>query len=199
MPGVDKAKETFARIVADGHRAGEVVGSVRAIFKSDPRTRTSLDINELISEALALERSDLRHHQIEVRLQPSTQQLAVHGSRVQLQQVLLNLITNAIHAMATEDTPRVLCVKSDTREGNLVIVSVADSGTGIEPQDTDRVFSPLFTTKSDGMGMGLSICRSIIQAHNGRLWVSRNTPRGSVFQFTLRAQNSASVQSSKPM
>ena len=186
-PGVDRAKETFARIVADGHRAGEVVGSVRAIFKSDPRTRTSLDINELITDALALERSDLREHQIEVRLQPSTQHLAVHGNRVQLQQVLLNLITNAIHSMATEDEPRVLCVKSDTHEGNLVIVSVADSGTGIEPQDTDRIFGPLFTTKSDGMGMGLSICRSIVQAHDGRLWVSPNTPRGSVFQFTLHA------------
>ena len=194
MPRVDKAKETFTRIVADGHRAGEVVGSVRAIFRTDPRTRTSLDINELIRDALALERGDLHKHQIQVRLQPSTQQLEVQGDRVQLQQVLLNLITNAIQAMATEEEPRVLCVKSDTHEGTFVIVSVADTGTGIERQDIDRIFSPLFTTKSDGMGMGLSICRSIIQAHDGRLWVSPNTPRGSVFQFTVRAQNSASVQ-----
>ena len=194
MPRVDKAKETFTRIVADGHRAGEVVGSVRAIFKSDPRTRISLDVNELIRDALALERGDLHKHQIQVRLQSSTQQLEVQGDRVQLQQVLLNLITNAIQAMATEEEPRVLCVKSDTHEGTFVIVSVADTGTGIERQDMDRIFSPLFTTKSDGMGMGLSICRSIIQAHDGRLWVSPNTPRGSVFQFTVRAQNSASLQ-----
>ena len=193
LPRVDKAKDTFARIVADGHRAGEVVGSVRAIFRTDPGTRTSLDVNELIRDALALERADLHEHQIQVRLQPSTQLLEVQGNRVQLQQVLLNLITNAIQAMAAEEDPRVLCVRSDTHESNFVIVSVADTGTGIEPQDIDRVFSPLFTTKSDGMGMGLSICRSIIQAHDGRLWVSPNTPRGSVFQFTLRARSATSV------
>ena len=109
--------------------------------------------------------------------------------------MLLNLITNAIHAMATEDEPRVLCVRSEPHEGNCVIVSVADTGTGIDSQDIDRIFSPLFTTKSDGMGMGLSICRAIIQAHDGRLWVAANTPRGAVFQFTLRAQQSAVVQS----
>lgn len=194
MPRVDKAKETFTRIVADGQRAGEVVGSVRAIFRSDPRPRTSLDVNELIRDAVALERGDLHKHQIQLRLQPSTQLPEVQGDRVQLQQVLLNLITNAIQAMATEEEPRVLCVTSDTHEGNFVIVSVADTGTGIERQDIDRIFSPRFTTKSDGMGMGLSICRSIIQAHDGRLWVSPNTPRGSVFQFTVRAQNTVSVQ-----
>jgi signal transduction histidine kinase len=198
MPSVDRAKETFRRIVADGHRAGDVVGSVRAIFRSDPRTRTSLDVNELIRDALVLERGDLHKHRIKVQVQPSTQLLEVQGDRVQLQQVLLNLITNAIHAMATEDEPRVLCVRSDTHEGNSVIVSVADTGTGIHSHDIDRIFSPLFTTKSDGMGMGLSICRAIIQAHDGRLWVSPNTPRGAVFQFTVRAQNTATVQSVIP-
>jgi signal transduction histidine kinase len=198
MPRVDKAKETFTRIVADGHRAGEVVGSVRAIFRNDSRTRAALDVNELISDVLALERGDLHKHQIQLQLQPSTQLLEVRGDRVQLQQVLLNLITNAIQAMASEDQPRVLGVRSGQHEGDFVIVSVADTGTGIEPQDIARLFTPLFTTKADGMGMGLSICRAIIQAHDGRLWVSPNTPRGSVFQFTLRGQNTASVQSSIP-
>ena len=99
--------------------------------------------------------------------------------------MLLNLITNAIHAMAAEDEPRVLCVKSEAHQGNGVVVSVADTGTGINSHDVDRIFSPLFTTKSDGMGMGLSICRAIIEAHDGRLWVAPNTPRGAVFQFTL--------------
>jgi signal transduction histidine kinase len=195
MPRVDRAKDTFRRIVADGHRAGEVVGSVRAIFRSDPRTRTSLDVNELIRDTLVLERGDLHRHRIKVQVQPSTQLPEVQGDRVQLQQVLLNLITNAVHAMATEDEPRILCVRSDTHEGSYVIVSVADTGTGISSHDIDRIFSPLFTTKSDGMGMGLSICRAIIQAHDGRLWVSPNTPRGAVFQFTVRAQNTATVQS----
>jgi signal transduction histidine kinase len=195
MPRVDKATETFKRIVADGHRAGEVVGSVRAIFRSDPRTRSSLDVNELIGDALVLERSDLHKHQITVQVQPVTRLPPVQGDRIQLQQVLLNLITNAIHAMAAEDEPRVLCVRAERHEGNGVIVSVADTGTGIDLQDIDRIFSPLFTTKSDGMGMGLSICRAIIQAHDGRLWVAPNTPRGSVFHFTLRGHTSAVEQS----
>ena len=187
MPRVDKAKETFTRIVADGHRAGEVVGSVRAIFRTDARTRTSLDINELIRDALALERGDLHKHQIQVRLQSSTQQLEVQGDRVQLQQVLLNLITNAIQAMATEEEPRVLCVTSDTHEDHFIIVSVADTGTGIERQDVDRIFSPLFTTKSRGMGMGLSICRALIPAHGGRLSATRGAAQGTILQFTLPA------------
>ena len=194
MPRVDKAKETLKRIVADGHRAGDVIGSVRAIFRSDPRTRTSLDVNALIRDALGLERGELQKYRIEVQVQPSTELPDVKGDRVQLQQVLLNLITNAIHAMATEDEARVLCVRS-AHEGNSVIVSVADTGTGIDSQDIDRIFSPLFTTKSDGMGMGLSICRAIIQAHDGRLWVSPNSPRGSVFLFTLGVQNTAGVHS----
>ena len=117
------------------------------------------------------------------------------GDRVQLQQVLLNLITNAIHAMAAEDQPRVLRVRSEAYEDDGVVISVADTGTGISSQDIDRIFNPLFTTKPDGMGMGLSICRAIIEAHDGRLWVAPNTPRGAVFQFTLRTNNSALVQS----
>ncbi len=186
MPNLDRARDSFKRIVADGHRAGEVVGSIRAMFRNDDRTRTLLDLNELIQDALALERADLQKHRILVQAEPSTQLPEVRGDRVQLQQVLLNLITNAIHAMAAEDEPRVLCVRSEAYEGNAVMVSVADTGTGINSQDVDRIFNPLFTTKSDGMGMGLSICRAIIQAHNGRLWVVPNTPRGTVFQFTLR-------------
>ncbi len=118
---------------------------------------------------------------------------AVRGNRVQLQQVLLNLITNAIDAMAAKDEPRVLCVKSEAYEGDRVKVSVVDTGAGISSHATDRIFDPLFTTKSDGMGMGLSICRAIIEAHDGRLWFVPNTPHGAVFQFTLHASNPATV------
>ena len=195
MPNLDRAKEAFKRIVADGHRAGEVVGSIRAIFRKDVRTRTSLDANELIQDALALEQGDLQKHRILVQAEPSTQLPEVRGDRVQLQQVLLNLITNAIHAMAAEDQPRVLRVRSEAYEGDGVVISVADTGTGISSQDIDRIFDPLYTTKPDGMGMGLSICRAIIEAHDGRLWVAPNTPRGAVFQFTLRTNNSALLQS----
>jgi len=189
-PNLDRAKEAFKLIAADGHRAGAVVESIRANFRNDVRTRTLLDVNELIRDALALERSDLERHRILVQAEPNKQLPEVLGNQVQLQQVLLNLITNAISAMAAKDEPRVLCVKSEAYESNRVMVSVADTGTGISSDDVDRIFNPLFTTKSDGMGMGLSICRAIIEAHNGRLWFSPNSPQGAVFQFTLHAHNS---------
>jgi signal transduction histidine kinase len=185
-PNLDKAKAAFKLIAADGHRAAAVVGSIRAIFKKDVRTRTSVDVTQLIGEALALTRSDLQKHRILVETETNRQLPEVLGDRVQLQQVLLNLITNAIDAMAAMDDPRVLRVKSEVYEGDGVIVSVADTGIGIRSQDINRIFNPLFTTKTDGMGMGLSICRSIVEAHDGQLWVAPNTPRGSVFQFTLR-------------
>ena len=192
-PNLDKAKEAFRRIVADGHRAGDVIGSIRANFKSDVRDRTAFDLNELIEEALALGRSDLQKHRIAVQAEPNRQLPEVRGNRVQLQQVLLNLIMNAIDAMAAKDEPRILSVKSEVHEGDRVIVSVADTGTGVRSQDADRIFNPLFTSKSDGMGMGLSICRAIIEAHEGQLWFAPNNPRGAVFQFTLRANHPASA------
>jgi len=190
MPNLDRAKEAFKLIAADGHRAGAVVENIRANFRSDVRTRTSLDVNELIREALALERSDLEKHRIRVQVEPNEQLSEVRGNRFQLQQVLLNLIANAIYAMAAKDEPRVLSVKSEAYQGDSVMVSVSDTGTGVSPQDIDRIFNPLFTTKSDGMGMGLSICRAIVEAHEGRLWFSPNTPRGAVFQFILHADHS---------
>ncbi|HWM28997.1 MAG TPA: MASE4 domain-containing protein, partial [Woeseiaceae bacterium] len=186
-PNLDRAKEAFEQIVADGHRAAAVVGSMRAMFRNDIRNRSVLDVNELIREALMLESTDLMRHKILVQAAPNDRLPAVQGDRIQLQQVLLNLITNAIDAMASTDEPRVLSVSSDAYEGDGVIVSVADTGVGVSSQDSERIFSPLFTTKSDGMGMGLSICRAIIDAHEGRLWVSPNSPQGAVFQFTLRA------------
>ncbi len=192
-PNLDRAKEAFKLIAADGHRAGAVVENIRANFRSDERTRTSLDVNELIREALSLERGALEEHRILVQAEPNRQLPEVRGSRIQLQQVLLNLIMNAIDAMAARDEPRVLSVKSEAHDGDSVKVSVVDTGTGISSHNIDRIFDPLFTTKSDGMGMGLSICRAIIEAHDGRLWVTPNTPRGAVFQFTLRANNSGAA------
>jgi len=190
-PNLDRAKEAFRLIAADGHRAGAVVENIRANFRNDERTRTLLNVNELIREALTLERSDLEKHRILVQAEPNARLPEVMGNRVQLQQVLLNLITNAIHAMAAKDEPRVLCVKSAAYEGASVMVSVSDTGTGVSPRDIDRIFNPLFTTKSDGMGMGLSICRAIVEAHDGQLWFAPNTPGGAVFQFTLHTNKSA--------
>jgi signal transduction histidine kinase len=184
-PDVDEAKAAFHQIAADGHRAAEVIGSIRAIFQKDVRNRASLDINGLMREVLASVRGDLQKHQILVRAEPSEWVPQVVGDRIQLQQVLLNLITNAIDSMAAKDEPRVLCVKSDVHDSGGIKVSVADTGIGIGSHDIERIFNPLYTTKPDGMGMGLSICRSIIEAHDGRLWVVPNKPEGAVFQFTL--------------
>ena len=185
-PNLARAMEAFKRIATDGHRAGAVVEGIRAHFRTDDLTRTSLDVNQLIEEALSLEHGDLQKHRIVVQAETAGRLPEVRGNRVQLQQVLINLITNAIDAMAANDHPRVLCVKSEVYERDGVMVSVADRGTGINAQHVDRIFNPLFTTKSEGMGMGLSICRAIIEAHEGRLWVSPNAPHGAVFHFTLR-------------
>jgi signal transduction histidine kinase len=186
-PDLGEAKAAVKRIVADGHRAGAVIRSIRATFKNDARNRTSLDVNNLIAEALALTRDDLQRHGILVQAEPNAQITQVSGDRTQLQQVLLNLITNAIESMAAKEGARVLCVRSEANDGGGATVSVADTGTGLGAQECERIFNPLFTTKPGGMGMGLSICRSIIEAHDGRLWVAPNKPEGTIFQFSLPA------------
>jgi len=191
VPNLDKAKEAFSRIVADGHRAGEVVGGIRANFKSDAREHAALDVNELVREVVRLAQAELQAHRVTVQAARGETLPGVRGDRVQLQQVLLNLVINAIDAMAASDEPRTLSIRSELDAADRVVVSVADSGKGIGAHDAERVFSPLFTTKAGGMGMGLSICRAIIEAHEGRLWFTPNSPRGAVFQFTLQADRSA--------
>jgi signal transduction histidine kinase len=196
-PDLDEAKAAFKQITLDGHRIGAMIDGIRAILKKDARNITSLDINELIGEALALTRGDLQRHRILVQAELNAQVPQVRGDRIQLQQVLLNLITNAIDSMAVKDGARVLGVRSELHDGGGVIVSVADTGTGIGSQEFERIFNPLFTTKSGGMGMGLSICRSIIEAHDGRLWVAPNKPEGAVFQFMLLADGATSAGASR--
>ena len=185
-PDLDEAMAAFKQIAAEGHRAGAVMGSIRAIFKRDTPNRVPFDFNELLGETLALARRDLQRHGIVARTEPGEQLPRIVADRVQLQQVLLNLIANAMESMAIANGPRVLCVKSEAH-GCGVKVSVSDTGEGISAQDVDRIFDPLFSTKGDGMGMGLSICRSIVEAHNGRLWVAANAPQGAIFQFILGA------------
>jgi signal transduction histidine kinase len=193
MPDLDKGKATLKQIVADGHRAGAVIGSVRAIFKNDVRNKTSFNVNDLIGEALASVRGELQKHRVLVRAELNEQLPQVIGDRIQLQQVVLDLITNAIDSMAAKDEPRFLSVISDIHAGGGVRVSVADTGTGNASREIDRLFDPLFTKKSDGMGMGLSLCRSIIEAHNGRMWVASNKPEGAVFQFVLLGAGATSA------
>jgi signal transduction histidine kinase len=186
-PDLDEAKAAFQQVIAHGHRAAAVIESIRASFKKDARSKATLDINELIRETLALMRGELQKNRVSLQAAPNEQLPRVTAVPVQVQQVLLNLITNAIESMATKRGIRVLRVRSEAHESGGVMVSVADTGAGIRPQDVDRLFNPLFTTKSDGMGMGLSICRSIIEAHGGRLWAAPNTPEGAVFRFILPA------------
>jgi signal transduction histidine kinase len=187
VPDLDKARAEFRQIAADGHRASAVIESIRANFRKEAGVRARLDLNNLVEEAIALLQDELKRHRISVRVERGARPLPVMGDRIQLQEVLLNLITNAIEAMATVDDLRVLAVSSDIRDDGGVMISIADTGPGISPQDVQQVFNPLFTTKSNGMGMGLSICRSIIEAHDGMLWVVPNAPRGSTFQFVLGA------------
>jgi signal transduction histidine kinase len=186
-PDLAEAHLAFERIAAAGHRAAALIESTRAIFRKDVPNRTLLDINDLIWEALALLRDELQLHRVSVRTEPNEPLPWVKGDHVQLQQVLVNLITNAIESMAREDGTRLLCVKSRVEDSGGVTVAVEDTGGGLERNDLDRVFDPLFTTKPRGMGMGLSICRSIIEAHEGRLWATPSGSRGAVFQFTLPA------------
>jgi signal transduction histidine kinase len=196
-PDLDEAKAAFKHILHAGHRAGAVIDGIRAIFKKDTRNRTSLDINDLIGDTVVLVGDELRKHRVSVQAEPNEQLPRVKGDRIQVQQVLLNLITNAIDSMAANDGPRVLRVRSEVHDGRDVIVSVADTGTGIGSQELEQIFNPLFTTKSGGMGMGLSICRSIIEAHGGRLWVAPNKPEGSVFQFMLPADGTTPAGASR--
>jgi C4-dicarboxylate-specific signal transduction histidine kinase len=183
-PNVGKAQDALNQIVAAGHRASDVVTSVRAMFRKDTQEKGPVDVNKLIRSVLGLVYIDLRKHSIELRAALIEGLPPVIGNEVQLQQVILNLVMNAIEAMSSAE-PRLLSIKSEVAEHDTVHVSIADTGSGIEPSNMDRIFKPLFTTKARGMGMGLSICRSIIESHHGRIWASAGASRGSIFQFEL--------------
>ncbi|QJP14785.1 two-component sensor histidine kinase [Starkeya sp. ORNL1] len=184
-PELDKAKDDIKQITADGYRAADIIDSIRANFKKDQRMRAALDVHNLIADTTVLIRDELQKQRIALKIELNSNRLDVSGDRTQLQHVLLNLVSNAAESMAAARGTRVLTVRTELRDNNEVVVSVADTGTGISPQNIERIFNPLFTTKTTGMGMGLPICRSIIEAHGGRIWVAPNTPQGAVFNFAL--------------
>jgi signal transduction histidine kinase len=184
-PDLDKAREAFRRVATAGQRADAVMENIRTHFKMGARIRTSLHIDDVIQEALALVRDKLQTHRIAVQASLNERLPRIRGQQVQLQQVMVNLMTNAIDSMATEKGERVLSMRSEVHPSGCVMVSVEDTGKGIEPDAADQIFNPTFTTKSHGMGMGLSICRSIIEAHEGRLWVTADRGRGAIFHFTV--------------
>jgi signal transduction histidine kinase len=188
QPDIGEAEKALTCIEKDGRRAEEIIGKIRAIYRKDAGGRIALDINELVSASLALLRAELETHRVLVHMDLGERLPRVKGDQIQLQQVLVNLTTNAIDSIvATEGGERVLRVRSDNDIANTVTVAVEDSGRGFESTDMDNIFNPLFTTKSKRMGMGLSICRSIVEAHDGRLWAAPNRPRGAVFRFSLPA------------
>jgi len=186
-PDLDEVKATLEQIRNSAYRARDLIGSIRAMVKRDDRNRAPLDLNDLVREVLALTQRELQRSRVSVEVELNERLPLVKGDRIQLQQVLVNLVTNAIDAMAEKKWPRVLRIESAVQEPSGVLISVADTGKGIDPKIVDRIFNPLFTTKSNGMGMGLAISRSIIEGHDGRLQVSAGAEGGSVFQFMLPA------------
>jgi signal transduction histidine kinase len=185
-PSIEKARDALDQIESNGLRAGEIITSLRGMFKKETQARNPIDINELIFTVLAIVRHELQKHGIELRTELDESVPALEGDRVQLQQVVLNLVMNAIEAMQT-GAPRILSIRSCVSKPNLIHVAVEDTGTGIDPSNHDHIFDPMFTTKERGMGIGLSICHSIIESHNGRIWVTRGIDKGSIFQFELPA------------
>lgn len=183
---MDEVQQSLARISRDGHRASDVISRIRAMAMKVPPRHDRVDINETIGEVLALTRGEADRGRAEIRTGLGSGLPSVTADRVQIQQVLLNLIVNALEAMHGETgTPRELLVTSRLDTEGLVVVSVRDNGPGLDDDQLSRVFDAFYTTKSNGIGMGLAICRSIIEAHDGRLWAERADPRGAVFHFTL--------------
>jgi signal transduction histidine kinase len=181
---VGEVREGLKRIVSEGHRASDIITNLRAMFKSDVQEKALVDINKLVLSVLALVRIDLQKHEIKLQTQLDDRIPQVLGNQVQLQQVISNLVMNAIESMGSSQT-RALRIKTELSQSNTVQVSIEDTGTGIKSSDVAQLFKPMFTTKARGMGMGLSICQSIIENHDGRIWVSPGATGGSIFQFEL--------------
>jgi PAS domain S-box-containing protein len=185
QPDVEEARAAAMRIVKDGTRAGEIISRIRLLFKKGTSQHDLVDVNEVIGEMIVLLRGETTRYSISVRTELAADLPQVMGDRVQLQQVMMNLIMNSIDAMKDADGTRELAIKSRRTENEEVAVSVTDSGVGLPPQQAEQIFNAFFTTKPHGTGMGLRISRSIIESHSGRLWAADNSPRGASFHFTL--------------
>jgi signal transduction histidine kinase len=184
-PDLEEARAAASRIVQDGRRAGEIVKRVRLLFKKGPLQRELIDLNEIIREMMLLLHSEAMQFAVSVRTELAGDLPQVMGDRVQLQQVLMNLILNGIDATKDVDGMRELTIQSQRGEDDQVLISVSDTGVGLPPQQADKIFNAFFTTKTHGTGMGLRISRSIVESHGGRLWAADNPPRGARFCFTL--------------
>lgn len=184
-PDLEEAREAASRTIKDATRAAEIISRVRQLFKKGTPQRESLDVNQIIREMVILLRSEATRYSISVRTNLMDKPPKVMGDRLQLQQVLMNLIVNSIEAMKDVDGTRELTIKSQAGENDELVVSISDTGVGIPPQQADQIFNAFFTTKPEGTGMGLRISRSIAEAHGGRLGASMNSPRGATFHLSL--------------
>jgi PAS domain S-box-containing protein len=193
QPAVDEALEATSRIVKDGTRATEIIDRLRSLYKKSPPQRELVDVNEIVHEMLVLLRGEANRYSISTRMELAPDLPKITADRVQLQQVFMNLILNAIEAM--KDTAGELTIKTELGQGGQLLISVSDTGVGLPDEKTDQIFNAFFTTKPQGSGMGLAISRSIIESHGGRLWASANNGRGATFQLTLPAEVTASSPS----
>jgi PAS domain S-box-containing protein len=194
-PNLEEVRQTLDRIVNDAKRGGEVINQIRALIKKAPARKDSMDANNTILDVIALTRSEVHRHGVSLQTDLATGLPLINGDRVELQQVILNLILNAVEAMSCLDEgARELHISTNADTSNGVLFAVRDTGPGLDPRSEDRLFEAFYTTKPDGMGMGLAISRSIIETHGGRLWVTANEPRGTVFQFTLPPEQDEPVR-----
>jgi signal transduction histidine kinase len=185
-PNVEGARETARRTIRDGNRASDVITQLRALFAKTEPANEPVDLNEAIHEVIALLRSEFQTSRVILRAELGDDLPRVAGDRVQLQQVILNLLKNASDAMSSiDDRPRQLVIRTEREENDCVCLSVQDVGVGFKPQDEDRFFDAFYTTKSGGMGVGLSVSRSIIENHHGRLWATANNGPGATFSFSI--------------
>ena len=194
-PNLEEVRQAFERIDKDMRRASEVMNRIYGLVKKAPPSMETLRINAAIDEVIALMRSEFARNRIGVRMALAQELPLVQGDRVALQQVMLNLLMNAVEAMSAVDVEaRAMTIGTRRRESGGVLVSVSDSGPGVAADEAERLFEPFFTSKAGGMGMGLAICRSIVEMHGGRLWAGPNVPRGAVFQFTVPASPAGGVE-----
>ncbi len=184
-PDVEEARQAASRVIKDATRAAEIISRIRLLFKKGAPQQELVDVNEVIQEMVVLLRNEASRYSISVRTELVADLPQVMGDRVQLQQVLMNLMNNGIDAMKEVAATRELALKSQRAGNGELMVSVSDTGVGLPPQQADQIFNAFFTTKVDGTGMGLRISRSIVESHGGRLWAANNSPRGASFHLTL--------------
>jgi C4-dicarboxylate-specific signal transduction histidine kinase len=185
VPNLDKARAAAMRIVKDGTRASEIISRIRLLFQKGAPQQELVNVSEILREMIVLLRGEATRYSVSVRTELAADLPPVMGDRVQLQQVMMNLMINGIDAMKAEDGTRELAIKLQREENGHLLMSVSDTGVGLPPGQADQIFNAFFTTKPHGTGMGLRICRSIVESHGGRLWAADNSPRGASFYFTL--------------